>query len=428
MLLKLTTLVRLAVMVLTGMVGFFAMLPNRCHGQSVTWSGVNEGSVIRLLPGMTSTNFAITASPTMPTSPTNLVFVLERQGNVVLSRTSAPPYVLTLTNLLPGKYFLMLQSPTLLGDLSFDIHPATVRPTNDDWSEAAILSTLNTAVAGSNLHATRQINEAAPGGGGAGKSIWWSWAASSSGVFTATTAGSSFDTLLGVYAGTNVATLVSVAANDDIGPNAFSQVTFSATNGVTYYFLVDSATGSVGGEAQLRLLAGLPPSIAITAPPDGYLRLVASSTQATNVNAAIMALDPAGIARVDYWFDGGTNVGRSDSLAPPYQLSLTNLFEGHYMLTVTASNNMGLVSVANAGLSVISLAPTLVMDQSGSMPGKFQLGLTGFKGPNYTLQASRNLDVWCGVNTWTNFAGAVKVTDTNVAQLQRRFFRATSAQ
>jgi len=176
------------------------------------------------------------------------------------------------------------------------------------------------------------------------------------------------------------------------------------------------------------LLAGLPPTIAITAPPDGYLIEVASSAQATNVSAAITAMDTAGIARVEYWFDGGTNVSRSGSLASPYQLSLTNLFTGHYMLTVAASNKVGLVSVANAGLSVISLEPTLIMDRSGSMPGKFQMGLTGFKGRKYSLQTSSNLDVWCGVNTWTNFAGAVKVADTNVAQLQRGFFRAVSAQ
>jgi hypothetical protein len=87
---------------------------------------------------------------------------------------------------------------------------------------------------------------------------------------------------------------------------------------------------------------------------------------------------------------------------------------------------VGLVSVANAGLSVISLEPVLVLERAPSRPGRFQMGLTGFKGPNYTLQSSTNLDVWCAVSTWTNFAGAAKVADTNVAQWQRRFFRATS--
>ena len=434
MLLHLTTtrVRRLAVTTLTWAVGLAAMLPDQSHGQGVAWSGANEGTAIQLLPGMASTNLSITASPTIPSSSTNLVFVLERQGKIVLRHTVPPPYALTFTNLSPGKYFLaaMLESPSLstVGDLSFDIAPATVRPTNDDWSQAAVLSTLDTAAIASNLQATRQANEPTPSGSGAGKTIWWTWTASTSSVFTTTTAGSSFDTLLGVYVGTNVATLTSVASNDDIGPNSFSQVTFSATNGVTYYFLVDSATGSDGGRAQLRLLEGLPPSIAITAPADGYLMLVASSLQATNVSAAIKALDPAGIASVDYWFDGGTNISRSGSLVPPYQLSLTNLFEGHYLLTVAASNNVGLVSSVNTGLSIISLEPALVIDRSGSVQGKFQMGLTGFKGPKYTLQTSTNLDVWCGVNTWTNFAGAVKVTDTNAAQLQRGFYRAASAQ
>jgi hypothetical protein len=407
----------------------FALLTNS-HGQGLSWSGVSEGSVIQLATGTTTTNLSITASLAQTASSTNLLFVLERQGNVILSRTCAPPYAVTFTNLLAGKYFLaaMLDAASrpVLGDLSFDVKAAPTHPSNDDWSQAGTLSTLNVAVIGSNLYATREANEPTPGGGGAGKSIWWSWTASASGVFTATTAGSSFDTLLGVYTGANVTGLATIGVNDDIGPNTFSQVTFNATNGVTYYFLVDAATGSAGGQAKLRLLAGLPPTVAITAPPDGYLMLVASSAQPTNVNAVITATDPAGIGSVEYWFDGGTNVSRSGSLAPPYQLNLTNLFAGHYILTVTASNNVGLVSVANAGLSVISLEPVLVMERS--FLGKFQMGLTGFKGPNYTLQTSTNLDVWCGVNTWTNFAGAVKFADTNIAQLPRRFFRAASAQ
>jgi hypothetical protein len=414
-----------------GVAGCLALLAPLSRGQGVSWSGVNEGSVIQLALGATSTNLAISVIPTIPSSPTNIVFVLERQGAVLLSRTSAPPYAVTFANLSPGKYFVTakLETPSqaVLGDLSFDIAQATVRPANDDWSHAALLSALGETVSGSNLNASRESNEpTVPSGGGAGKTIWWAWTASASGAFTATTAGSSFDTVLGVFTGTNLATLVSIAENDDIGPNAFSQVTFMATKDATYYFAVDSATGRAGGQAELRLLAGAPPVLAMTAPPDGYLMLVASSAVATNVTATMTATDASGIASVNYWFDGGTNISRSGALAAPYQLSLTNLFAGHYLLTVAASNNAGLVSVVNAGLSVISLEPVLVMERMGLMAGKFQMAMTGFKGPKYTLQSSTNLDVWCGTGTWTNFPGAVKVADTNVAQIQRRFFRAVS--
>jgi hypothetical protein len=131
---------------------------------------------------------------------------------------------------------------------------------------------------------------------------------------------------------------------------------------------------------------------------------------------------------VDYWFDGGLGVSRSGIISSPYQLSLTNLLAGHYVLTLAASNNVGLVSITNIGLSVISLEPVLVLDGYIPSSGKFQMAVTGFKGPNYSLLASTNLDVWCSLKTWTNFAGAEKVADTNAAQFNRRFYRASSSQ
>ena len=417
-------------MIVTGIAGCLATFPIPVSAQGISLVGVNEGGALLLPLGTATTNLAITATPANPSGPTNVVFTLERQGTTLFTLTSPPPYAVTFTNLPEGKYFLsaMLMAPgtPARGDLSFDIKPVTLRPANDDWSQAAVIPSLNVSVTASNTYATRESNEPAPGGAGSGKSIWWKWSAVSNGVVTATTAGSSFDTVLGVYTGTNLATLVAVGANDDAGPHPFSQVTFSATNGGVYYFAVDSTWAAGLGYAQLRLVAGSPPAISITSPPDGYLMLVTSAAVATNATAFVSSSDPTGIARMDYWFDGGTSMSRSGTLSAPYQLGLTNLFPGHYVLTLVASNHAGLISATNAGLSVISLEPMLVMEGLSSSPRKFQMGVTGFKGPTYALQASTNLEVWCGVKTWSNFAGAVKVADTNIAQSNRRFYRAAS--
>jgi len=156
--------------------------------------------------------------------------------------------------------------------------------------------------------------------------------------------------------------------------------------------------------------------------------LVPLPTTATNTPAAAAITDLAGVARVDYWFDGSLGLSRSGVLSSPYQLSLTNLVEGHYLLTLAASNNVGLISVTNTGFSVISLAPLLFMEGFTLSSNRFQLAVTGFKGPNYALQASSNLDAWCSLKTFTNFAGAEKVADTNAAQFNRRFYRASSTQ
>ena len=55
-----------------------------------------------------------------------------------------------------------------------------------------------------NFGATREKWEAAHGGNGGGGSVWWKWVAPNSGRVTITTAGSLFDTLLGVYAGSSL--------------------------------------------------------------------------------------------------------------------------------------------------------------------------------------------------------------------------------
>jgi hypothetical protein len=361
-----------------------------------------------------------------------MVFVLERQGLAIFNRTSPPPYAATFTNLAVGKYFL---SATLAnggikpaGDVSFDIVVASAAPANDNWGQAAVLPGLNQTVTNFNTYATSETNEPVHAGLGVGKSVWWLWNAGSNGFYTVTTAGSAFDTVVGVYTGTNLSTLVAVGANDDAGPNAFSQATFYATNGTTYYFAVDGASAYAYGETRLRLVAGSPPAISITSPVDGSLRLVASPATPTNAQAAAAITDPAGVARVDYWFDSSSGFNRSGSLSSPYQLGLTNLTEGHYTLTLAASNSLGLISVANAGFSVISLAPVLVTEGFLFSSNRFQLGVTGFKGPNYSLQASSNLDVWCSLKTFTNFAGAEKLTDTNSASFNKRFYRASATQ
>jgi len=406
-------------------------IPNKACSQGISIAGVGEASVMVLAAGGAAMNLAVTATPSVPAGSTNVIFVLERQGSVLLNRTSPPPYAVTFSNLTAGKYFLTARLSAAgtppSGDVSFDINAASSAPANDNWSQATVMS-LNTTLISSNTYATSEVNEPVHGGVGAGKSVWWAWSAVSDGVFTATTAGSGFDTVLGVYTGTSLGTLTEVSASDDAGVNPFSQVTFAATNGTVYYFAVDSASAAGFGKAQLRLLAGSPPAISITSPADGYLMLVSSPTTATNITATATVTDPAGVARVDYWFDGTSGMSRSGILSSPYQLSLTNLTEGHYTLTLAASNNAGLVSVTNTGFSVISLAPVLVTEGFTDSSKQFQLAVTGFKGPNYSVQASSNLDAWCSLKTFTNFAGAEKLADTNAAQFNRQFYRASSGQ
>src|SRR6185312_4883889 len=60
------------------------------------------------------------------------------------------------------------------------------------------------------------------------------------------TAGSAFDTLLGVYTGNTVSNLTLVSANDNVGGGSTSKVTFNAVAGTVFHIAVDGANGVQG--------------------------------------------------------------------------------------------------------------------------------------------------------------------------------------
>src|SRR5204862_263023 len=87
-------------------------------------------------------------------------------------------------------------------------------------------------------------------GNSGGASVWWRWTSPYTGSATVTTAGSSFDTLLGVFTGSSVGALTLVADNDDVsGTDKTSAVTFAAAAGTSYMILVDGYLGSRSGQA-----------------------------------------------------------------------------------------------------------------------------------------------------------------------------------
>jgi hypothetical protein len=316
-------------------------------------------------------------------------------------------------------------------DVSFDILPASLAPANDAWSQALPIPSVGAPVVGTNLYATRESGEPRAPPNAAGRSVWWSWQASVNGTVTATTAGSSFDTVLAVYQGTSLATLALLNSNDDAGPgsNVFSQVSFNPQAGTNYYFIVDSALApngsSGGGEVQLRIVEGAPPAVSIAAPENGRGFLVPSLSLATNVTAALSLSGPSGIERVEYSLDGDLPAPRTGMVSPPYQWTLADLSPGEYWLLVTATGSNGLLSTAHTGFSVASLAPSVrLVDLPGTFPGGLPLGVTGLKGTNYTLQNSSNLVAWSDLKRWTNFPGAERVIDTNGQLGGARFYRA----
>jgi hypothetical protein len=125
------------------------------------------------------------------------------------------------------------------------IPDAGLRPVNDDFVNAILIGGISGATTGNNFGATQELKEPPPPRLGR-TSVWWQWVAPFTGPVTFDTIGSTFDTMLGIYRGTELSTLVGVASDDDSGGGGTSRVTFAATEGVTYYLAVTGFSNSMG--------------------------------------------------------------------------------------------------------------------------------------------------------------------------------------
>ena len=130
---------------------------------------------------------------------------------------------------------------------------------NDDFANSFVLVGCSGTATGTNLNASRETGEpnhlSLSNGSGGTHSIWYQWQAPSSGNVTFTTAGSGYDTVLGIYSGASVNTLAVIAQNDDIPDVAgqphqvTSSVTFSVAAGNVYRIAVDGFNnGGDGGD------------------------------------------------------------------------------------------------------------------------------------------------------------------------------------
>lgn len=136
-------------------------------------------------------------------------------------------------------------------------------PANDNFSSAATLIGSSTSAAGTNVNATKETGEPNHGGDAGGKSVWWNWMAPSSGNVVIDTNGSNFDTTLGVYTGSAVNALTTIAGDDNSGPNLTSRVAFPVTAGVVYRIAVDGTSGA-SGMIQLNLVLTAPATAGTT--------------------------------------------------------------------------------------------------------------------------------------------------------------------
>jgi hypothetical protein len=126
---------------------------------------------------------------------------------------------------------------------------------NDNFANRIAISSQHITFFANNVGgATFEVGEPDHLGYGDGyrdTSLWWSWTPSVNGLTRIATAGSNFDTLLAVYAGTTFENLVEIVTNDDQVENFIflsrtSLVSFNAIAGTAYQIVVAGYETEVG--------------------------------------------------------------------------------------------------------------------------------------------------------------------------------------
>ncbi len=150
--------------------------------------------------------------------------------------TNSGSYSVTVANvgggLISSVAALLVQGPLL--------------PFADNLADRGILPGASGVGTGDSTIASPEPGEPDHAGKPGGKSVWASWTAPDNGIATFSTRGSSFDTLLGIYAGTAISNLAGVAADEDRGGFFTSQASFNAVAGTEYLIAIDGFAGASG--------------------------------------------------------------------------------------------------------------------------------------------------------------------------------------
>ena len=330
------------------------------------------------------------------------------------------------SSLLPWNLFIKYKRPCFKQPASFVLLllattlTAVTAPPNDNFNAAIVLTGSSIVTNGSNVGATKQLKEPNHGGNTGGASVWWSWTAPFTGGTTITTAGSDFNTLLGVYTGNSVAALTTVAS--DGRKYIPASVTFNATSGITYMIAVDGFAGATGS-ILLSLNLGTPPA------NDNFTNSIAisSGTVVTgqNLAATMESMEPkhAGIigGKSVWWSwtspsnccvavttagsDFDTLLAVYTNLTGPY----TNILPVANLVAVATNDDMANAMTSFADFHALAgVTYEIAVDGYDRASGNIILQLLTYPGPSND-----------------NFANAISLAGTNVSTTASNIFFAT---
>ena len=364
--------------------------------------------------------------------------------------------------------------PADYGPFSLNWEQAVNAPTNDLFANAMVLPGNRGTVSMSNTNAVFEEGEPINSlinntyDSIAGKTLWFAWTVNHNREVTISTLGSSFDTVLAVYTGTDFGNLAIVANNDDAAPGvATSALTFPGVAGTTYFIVVDGynpATGRGAANGTVVLTynqpGGPPPNdnfadafelAGLSGTTNGFSFDATTEQDEPDRETELGAAQPASsswfrwTAPVTGWFT-------FDTLGTPLDTTLaiyTGTEFGNFV-EVGSNNNIDngipivqsrVTFLASAGVTyqiavdgtfdaqgdfALNWAPTAVLSIE-VVGGNLHLTLKVADGDMYKIQESTNLTSWSDFQTVSAGGGPVTIDLGPIAGIPKKFYRAIQA-
>jgi hypothetical protein len=161
------------------------------------------------------------------------------------------------------------------GTAMLHVNPAR----NDAFTNALAIAGTNGSVMGFTGPATREPGEPVHAGNAGGHSVWFRWVAPKGGRATFDTAGSRFDTLLAVYAGSTIGSLSLLGENASPAGRALSRVSFDVVAGASCAIAVDGRDGVAG---MFRLNWSMSGTLSVVRLVDGSIRITVDGAPGEN--------------------------------------------------------------------------------------------------------------------------------------------------
>ncbi len=267
------------------------------------------------------------------------------------------------------------------------LNNVTPPPPNDDFANATLISQTPFTDSEGISTATTEDSDPTPScaNGSRAKSVWYSFVPSAGGTVRADTFGSDYDTILSVWTGAG-APSTAVACNDDIvlGQEVQSEVSFSATAGTPYYFMVTSFSGS-GGNLVFHLEEMRGDDFSIAAFPSSAT-VVAGGTA---VYTLTLPIEGSFTGQVSLSCLGAPLA--ATCLASPSAVQLNGIDDGTATLTVTTTAGSLLPPAPGSGFPIRGI-PWLLM-------GVFFVGLAEWARRKLSGRAVSRRGVGWGIAT-----------------------------